>query len=188
VAAARSTWRLEQPGLDPRRLVFIDETWTKTNMARRYGRCRRGARLKAKVPQGHWKTMTFVAALRHDGITAPFIIDGAINGNSFKTYVAKCLAPTLRPGDIVVMDNLSSHKSPQIRTTIEACRANLRYLPAYSPDLNPIEMMFAKLKALLRKAAERSIQALWQRIGCLLDFFPAHECANYLKAAGYNSS
>lgn len=185
MAAARESWRNEQAKLDPASLVFIDETWAKTNMAPLRGRCRRGQRLIGKVPFGRWTTTTFVAALRHNGVTAPFVIEGAINGHSFRTYISKCLAPTLRPGDIVVMDNLGSHKSPKVRAAIEARGATLRYLPAYSPDLNPIEMMFAKLKALLRRAEERTTPALWDRIGSSLDLVSQTECANYFKAAGY---
>ena len=185
VAAAREVWREEQPDLDPSRLIFIDETWAKTNMAPIRGRCPRGKRLIGKVPFGRWTTTTFVAGLRHDGVTAPFVIAGAINGPSFLAYVAKCLAPTLRPGDIVVMDNLGSHKSPKVRAAIEKCGATLRFLPPYSPDLNPIEMMFAKLKALLRRAEERTVTALWDRIGTSLDHVSRQECANYFKAAGY---
>lgn len=185
MAAARVCWREEQATLDPARLVFIDETWAKTNMARLGGRCRRGKRLIGKVPFGRWTTTTFIAGLRHDGVTAPFVIEGAINGPSFRTYVSQCLAPALRPGDIVIMDNLGSHKSPMIRAAIEDRGATLRYLPAYSPDLNPIEMMFAKLKALLRRAEERSVTALWSRIGTSLDHIHPNECANYFKAAGY---
>jgi transposase len=181
-------WREEQPNLDPGRLVFIDETWAKTNMTRLRGRCRRGERLIGKVPFGRWTTTTFLAGLRHDGVTAPFVIEGAINGPSFQAYVTRCLAPTLRPGDIVVMDNLGSHKSPKVRAAIEAAGATLRYLPAYSPDLNPIEMMFAKLKALLRQAQERSIPSLWDRIGIALDHIRPDECANYFQAAGYTSA
>ncbi len=186
MAAARRRWRRERPRLDPRRLVFIDETWAKTNMARRRGWCRRGLRLKAHVPRGHWKTTTFLAALRHDRIDAPLVLDGPINGRAFTAYVEQFLAPTLQPGDIVVMDNLGSHKSAAVRTAIEERGASLRFLPPYSPDFNPIEQVFAKLKALLRKAAERSVDALWDRIGELLDEFPPHECANYLKNAGYD--
>ena len=183
--AARERWRDEQGALDPANLVFIDETWAKTNMAPIRGRCRQGERLIGKVPFGRWTTTTFVAGLRQDGVTAPFVIQGAINGPSFRAYVSKCLAPTLRPGDVVVMDNLGSHKSPKVRAAIEARGATLRYLPAYSPDLNPIEMMFAKLKALLRQAEERTVPALWDRIGTSLDLVSASECANYFKAAGY---
>lgn len=178
-------WQQSQKQLDLKRLVFIDETWAKTNMAPTHGRCRRGERLYAKVPHGHWKTTTFVAALRHDGIAAPFVLDGPINGECFLAYVKEVLAPTLSPGDIVLIDNLSSHKSAKVRATIEAEGAELRFLPRYSPDLNPIEMMFSKLKTLLRKASERSVEALWSRIGELLDSFPPNECENYFKAAGY---
>lgn len=185
MAAARQRWRTDQPGLDPARLVFIDETGSATNMARRYGRCRGGARLIGKLPHGHWKTMTFVAGLRHDRITAPFVIDQPMNATIFKTYVERCLAPTLEPGDIVIMDNLSSHKSQDVRDIIEARGATLLFLPPYSPDLNPIEQMFAKLKALLRKAAERSLDALWRTIGRSLDLFTPQECRNYFQNSGY---
>ena len=185
MAAARAAWKAEQPALDPARLVFIDETGAATNMARTHGRCRRGERLIGAVPQGHWKTTTFVAGLRQDGITAPFVVDGAMNGEIFLTYVERCLVPTLAPGDIVVMDNLSVHKVEGVRKAIEAAGAGLAYLPAYSPDFNPIEQVFAKLKALLRKAAERSVEALWQTIGRLLDHFSPEECANYFEHTGY---
>jgi transposase len=185
IAAERQCFRDGQKQLDPKRLVFIDETWAKTNMAPTRGRCRRGQRLYAKVPHGHWKTTTFIAALRHDGITAPFVLDGPINGECFLAYVKEVLAPTLSEGDIVLIDNLGSHKSPKIRKAIEAEGAALCFLPRYSPDFNPIEMMFSKLKTLLRRASERSIEALWNRIGELLDRFPQNECENYFKAAGY---
>jgi transposase len=185
VAAARALWREQQARLDPARLVFIDETWAKDNMARLYGRAPRGSRLLGKVPLARWATTTFVAALRHDGLTAPFVLDGPINGEWFRAYVEQVLVPTLKAGDIVVIDNLGSHKSPKIREAIEAKKASLLYLPAYSPDLNPIEMAFSKLKALLRKAAERSVDALWDRIGQILDEFTPAECANYFRAAGY---
>lgn len=188
MAAARERWRAEQETLDPARLVFIDETWAKTNMTPLRGRCRRGERLVGRAPFGHWTTTTFVAGLRQDGVTAPFVIKGAINGPSFQAYVTQCLAPTLRPGDVVVMDNLGSHKSQKVRAAIEAKGATLRFLPPYSPDLNPIEMMFAKLKALLRRAQERSLPALWDRIGTSLDLIHSTECANYFSAAGYASS
>ncbi len=153
VAAARDRWRRHQPAFDPARLVFIDETWTKTNMARARGRCRRGRRLIGRVPHGHWKTTTFVAALRHDGIAAPFVIDRPMNGSILRTYVERILAPTLASGDIVILDNLGSHKGNEVRKLIAARGARLLFLPPYSPDLNPIELAFAKLKALLRKAA-----------------------------------
>ncbi len=185
IAAERQCFREGQKQLDPKRLVFIDETWAKTNMTQTHGRCRRGQRLYAKAPHGHWKTTTFVAALRHDGVTAPFVLDGPINGECFLAYVKVVLAPTLLEGDIVLIDHLASHKSPKIRQAIAAKGAALRFLPRYSPDFNPIEMMFSKLKMLLRKASERSIMELWNRIGELLDHFPQKECENYFKAAGY---
>ena len=166
--------------------MFIDETWASTNMARRYGRAPRGERLRASIPHGHWKTTTFVAGLRLDGVVAPLVLDGPINAAAFEAYVEQFLAPTLQPGDIVVMDNLSSHKGPKVRALIEAVRAKLLYLPPYSPDFNPIEKLFSKLKALLRKAAERTVDGLWPAIGILLDAFTTKECANYFKAAGYD--
>jgi transposase len=178
-------WKAHQGLLDPARLVFIDETGTSTNMARLRGRCRRGQRLLAKVPHGHWKITTFVAALRHDAITAPFVIDEPMNATIFLAYLEQCLVPTLKPGDIVVMDNLSAHKNEKVRETIEAAGAELRYLPPYSPDLNPIEQAFAKLKAHLRKAAERSIAALWDRIGSTLNDFSPEECRNFFNHLGY---
>jgi transposase len=187
VAAARTAWQNLQPQLDRDRLVFIDETGTATNMARRYGRARRGARLIGRVPHGHWKTTTFVAGLRADAVTAPFVIDCAMTGAIFRAYVERCLVPTLAPGDIVIMDNLPAHKVAGVREAIAAAGAVLLYLPPYSPDFNPIEQVFAKLKALLRKAAERSIPDLWAAIGRLLDAFPAQECARYLTHAGYGS-
>lgn len=154
-------------------------------MARRYGRCLRGERLVAAVPHGHWKTTTFVAALRHDRIDAPCVIDAPMTGDLFLAYVEQFLAPTLSPGDIVIMDNLPAHKVAGVAEAIEATGAALRYLPPYSPDLNPIEQLFAKLKALLRKAAARTIDGLWDTIGLLLDAFSPDECANYLINSGY---
>jgi transposase len=154
----------------PRRLVFIDETWAKTNMTRTHGWNRRGEALIAKAPQGHWKTMTFLVALRCDEITAPFVLDGPINGESFLAYVEQVLAPTLKHGDIVVMDNLGSHKSAAINKAIRASGARRFFLPQYSPDLNPIEQVFAKFKKLLRKAEERTPDGVWRRIGALLEF------------------
>jgi transposase len=188
VAAARRTWRRRQPELDPRRLVFIDETSATTNMTRRYGRRKRGERLVCKVPHGHWKTSTFIAALRHDRVTAPLLLDGPMNGPSFKAYVEQILAPTLRRGDIVVMDNVSVHKVAGVRQAIEARGATLVYLPPYSPDLNPIELFFSKLKAILRKAAANSIESLWTVIGSCLKFFSPGECAAFLAHAGYRST
>jgi transposase len=173
--------------LNPDRLVFIDETWATTDMTRLRGRAPRGQRLVAPVPHGHWKTSTFVAGLRTSGLTAPLVIDGAMNGEAFLAYVEQMLAPTLSSGDIVVMDNLPSHKVAGVREAIERCGATLLYLPPYSPDLNPIEQAFAKLKALLRKLAARTVARLWDALGDLLDCFPPQECANYLANAGYGS-
>jgi len=173
--------------LDPTRLVFLDETWAKTNFTRLRGRSRRGTRLVAKVPHGHWKTTTFVAALRCDGLTAPTVIDGAIDGATFLAYVKQQLVPTLRPGDLVVMDNLSAHKVAGVREAIEAAGAQVVYLPPYSPDFNPIELAFAKLKWLLRSAAARSVDRLWALLGELVTCFRATECANYLRHCGYNT-
>jgi transposase len=175
-------WQL---GLDPRRLVFIDETWATTNLIRRYGRCPRDQRLVAKVPHGHWKTTTFLAALRHDGLYAPRVIDGAITGDLFRAYVQQQLVSTLQPGDLVILDNLSAHKVSGIRSGIEAAQARVVYLPPYSPDLNPIEQVFAKLRRLLQTAAERTITNLWRRIGACVDLFTPQECTNYLRHAGY---
>lgn len=188
ISRRRTQWRTYQGRLDPARLVFIDETWAKTNMTRRHGRAPRGARLIAKVPHGHWKTTTFLAALRHDRIDAPCLFDGPINGERFLAYVEQALVPTLKPGDIVIMDNLGSHKGKAVRQAIRAAGAKLIFLPKYSPDLNPIEQLFAKLKALLRKAAARTIEAVCAAIGQLLDSFTPQECANYLKNAGYAST
>lgn len=185
VAAARAAWIAAQPDLDPARLVFIDETGTSTNMARLRGRAKRGRRVVGRVPWGHWKILTFVAGLRRDGITAPFVIDRAMTRAIFIEYLRQCLVPTLASGDIVVMDNLPAHKGAAVRQIIEAAGAELRYLPPYSPDLNPIEQAIAKLKSHLRKAQERSIDALCQRIGKLLDLFHPVECANFLVNSGY---
>ena len=148
----------------------------------------RGHKLVAHAPFGKWRTLTFLAALRHDRIDAPCVLDGPINGESFTAYVTQFLVPTLSPGDVVIMDNLGSHKGAAVRRAIRAAGARLLFLPPYSPDLNPIEQVFAKLKLLLRKAAERSVEATWQRIGSLLDAFAPHECANYLRNSGYASA
>jgi transposase len=187
VAAARTAWANDQAKLDPDRLVFIDETGTSTKMARLRGRAPRGERLVGKIPHGHWKTTTFVAGLRSTALTAPCVIDGPMNGNAFLAYIEQVLVPSLKPGDIVVLDNLSAHKVPGVREAVEAVGGTLHYLPPYSPDFNPIEQLFAKLKALLRKAAERSVDGLWNRIARLLDAFPPAECANYFRNAGYAS-
>jgi transposase len=187
VARRRLRWKAYQDRLDPARLVFIDETWAKTNMTRLRGWAPCGRRLLAKVPQGHWRTLTFLAALRCDRIDAPCVIDGPINGESFRAYVEQVLVPTLRPGDIVIIDNLGSHKGKAVRRAIRAAGAKLFFLPPYSPDLNPIKQVFAKLKTLLRKAAERTVEATWKRIGALLRTFTPKECANYFRNAGYVS-
>jgi len=168
--------------------VFIDETWASTNMARCFGRALRGERLRMSVPHGHWKTTTFIAGLRRSGMVAPFVIDGPINRHAFETYVERVLVPELRDGDVVIMDNLSSHKGPRTRELIEAAGASLLYLPPYSPDFNPIENAFAKLKALLRKAAERTVEGLWTTIGTLVNAFSPVECTNYFAAAGYDAT
>lgn len=188
VAEARAVWKVGQGELDPDRLVFVDETGTFTNMARLRGRGRRGQRVIGRVPWGHWKTLTFVAGLRLGEVIAPFVIDRPMNGAIFVEYVRQCLVPALKPGDIVVMDNLPAHKRDEAVELIAAAGAELRFLPPYSPDLNPIEQAFAKLKAHLRKAQERSIDDLWRRIGSLLDLFKPAECAAYFLNAGYARS
>jgi len=188
VAAQRQQWRAEQPTLDPERLVFVDETWASTNLTRRFGRAPVGARLVGTVPYGHWKPTTFVAALRASGLTAPLVIDGAVNGDLFVASVRQVLAPTLRPGDIVVMDNLASHKRAGVRQALEAAGGVLRYLPPYSPDLNPIELAFANLKALLRQAGKRSVEELWTFLGQALDAFTPQECQNYFAHNGYSAT
>ena len=172
-------------GLNPSRFVFIDETWAKTNMTRPRARSLRGQRVIDYVPHGHWATTTFLAALRVGQLAAPLVIDGAINGDIFLAYVQQHLTPNLRRHDIVVMDNLSSHKVKGVREAIEAVGAKVVYLPPYSPDLNPIEQVFAKLKAHLRKHKERNVTNLWNRIGSLIDHFPPGECANYFRNCGY---
>ena len=185
VAEKRRAFIRRQPSLDPDHLVLIDETWAATNMARRYGRAARGLRLLAPVPHGHWKVTTLVAGLRRSGITAPCVFDGAINGERFRAYVEQMLAPRLRPDDIVLLDNLSSHKIAGVEDAITAQGARLIYLPPYSPDLNPIEQAFAKFKAALRKAAERTREGLWQTIGRTLDLYSPQECRNFFTKAGY---
>jgi transposase len=172
--------------LEPDRLVFIDETGASTKMARRHGRARRGERCRAPVPHGHWKTTTFVGALRLRGMTAPMVLDGAVHGSAFLAYVEQVLVPTLAPGDIVVMDNLPAHKPPAVRHAIEAAGAELRFLPPYSPDFNPIEMAFSKLKAVLKKAAARTVGDLWDAIAQAIDTFTPAECQNYFAAAKYD--
>jgi transposase len=184
----RQDWFDGQLDLDPARLVFIDETWASTNMARLRGRAPKGERLRAPIPHGHWKTTTFLAGLRLSGMIAPLVLDSPINAAAFLAYVEQILVPELSPGDVVVMDNLGSHKGPAVRQAIETAGATLLFLPPYSPDFNPIENAFAKLKALLRKAAERTIPGLWTTIGRLVDAFTPQECANYFAAAGYDTS
>jgi transposase len=181
----RAAWLQARPEFDPERLVFIDETGASTKMARLCGRAKRGHRCRAAVPHGHWKTTTFTGALRRSGMTAPMMLDGPMNGAAFLAYVEQVLAPTLRPGDIVVMDNLPAHKSAAIRAAIEATGASLLYLPPYSPDFNPIENAFAKLKAFLRKAEARTPDKLCDAIADGITRFSAEECTNYFAAAGY---
>ena len=171
--------------MDPASFVFLDETGATTNMARRYGWSARGERLVDAAPHGHWKTTTFLAGLRSSGIVAPLVLDGPMTGEAFLSYVQQFLVRELRPGDVVVMDNLSAHKVAGVAEAIRAAGASLMYLPPYSPDLNPIEQAFAKLKALLRKAAARTREALWTTIGQLLDTFSPDECQNYLTNSGY---
>ena len=185
VAEARARWVVWQAGLDPDRLVFIDETWAKTNMTRPRGRSLKGTRLVAKLPHGHWKTTTFLAGLRSSGLIAPLVIDGAVNGDVFLAYVQQHLVPTLRRSDIVIMDNLSSHKRAGIKQAIESVGANLVYLPPYSPDFNPIEQAFSKFKWLLKSAKQRSVSALWKTCGELIDQFTQQECINYFRHCGY---
>ncbi len=187
MARRRLQWRARQASIDPRRLVFIDETWTKTNMAPLRGWSLSGTRLKDNVPHGRWRTQTFLAALRHDCVTAPFLLDGPINGAAFLIYVERVLLPTLKSGDIVVMDNLGSHKSKAVRDTIRSVGAHRIFLPAYSPDLNPIEQAFSKLKALLRKARARTFDDISDGIRDLLGSFSPAECTNYLVNSGYAS-
>lgn len=187
MAAARALWRDAQPDLNPDRLIFVDETGASTKMARLYGRAPRGERCIAAIPHGHWKTTTFVGGLRLSGLTAPMVLDGAMNGPAFLAWIEQGLAPTLSPGDIVVMDNLPAHKPVAVRAAIESRGAELRYLPPYSPDLNPIEMAYAKLKALLKKASARTITALWSAISQAIPLITRKDCIGYFSAAGYGS-
>lgn len=183
----RAAWRDAQVDLDPERLVFIDETGASTKMARLYGRSARGSRCIAAIPHGHWKTTTFVGGLRTGGMTAPMVLDGPMDGQAFLAYVEQVLVPTLVPGDIVVLDNLPAHKPSGVRKAIEAAGAELRFLPPYSPDLNPIEMAYSKLKALLRKVAARSVEQLWTAIADALPNLSPSDCKAYFKAAGYRA-
>ena len=185
VQAARRAWSAAQPGMDVKHLVFIDETWTSTNLTRRYGRAPRGQRCIASAPYGDWQTTTFIGGLRHNQLTAPMVADGPMDGEMFLAWVRQFLCPTLRPGDIVILDNLSSHKVAGVKEAITAAQATLLYLPPYSPDLNPIEKFFAKLKALLRQAATRTIDTLWEQIGQVLNTLSSTECAHYFASSGY---
>jgi transposase len=185
VARRRAQWAKYQDRIEPERLVFIDETWTKTNMAPLRGWAPCGRRLQSKVPHGRWRTTTFLAALRHDRIDAPWLIEGPIDRESFTAYVARVLVPRLRPEDVVILDNLSSHKGKAVRQLIRSVDAKLFFLPKYSPDLNPIEQVFAKLKHLLRKSGPRTDEALSAAVAQLLQTFTPQECANYFKNAGY---
>ena len=186
MATERAAWKASQPEIDIHRLVFIDETGASTKMARLYGRSPYGQRCVAAIPHGHWKTTTFVGALRVTGMTAPMVLDGPMDGLAFEAYLTQVLVPTLKPGDIVVMDNLAAHKRAEVGIAIEAAGARLLYLPPYSPDLNPIEMAFAKLKSALRKAAARSIETLLDAIAAAVAAFTAQECLNFFTAAGYD--
>jgi transposase len=187
IARRRQRWRARQDHLDPRKLVFIDETWIKTNMAPLRGWGPRGKRLRGFAPHGHWRTLTFLGALRCDRLTAPCVFDGPINGQCFRAYVEQQLVPVLQQGDIVIMDNLGSHKSTAIRRMIRAAGARLWYLPPYSPDLNPIEQVFAKIKHWMRHAQKRTIDDTWRHIGSLVDTINPDECQNYFANAGYAS-
>lgn len=188
VAARRAEWLLLQAGIDLSRLVFLDETWAKTNMIRGYGRSLRGQRLVDHAPAGHWKTTTFVCALGGQGLFAPTVVDGAMNGATFLAYVQRQLAPALRSGEVVVMDNLSAHKVAGVREAIEAVGAVVVYLPPYSPDFNPIELVFSKLKWLLRSAGKRTAEDLWNFLGNSLDAFPPDQCRRYFRHAGYTAT
>ena len=176
---------MSQLGLDPRRLVFVDETWAKTNMARLRGRAPVGERLVAAVPHGHWRTTTLVAALDHRGVRCSTTVDGAVNRDVFEAFVGQVLVPTLSPGDVVVMDNLSSHKGPRVRALAEAAGARVLFLPPYSPDLNPIELAFAKLKQLLRSAGHRTMAALWADVQRMLDLITPADAAGFVRHCGY---
>ena len=185
VAERRAAWRVEQLSMDPQKLVFIDETWAKTNMTRLRGRAQRGQRLRAKVPYGHWKTTTLIGALDCDGIRCSMTVDGAINSDIFEAFVEQVLLPTLAVGDVVVMDNLSSHKSLRVRELIGSVGAELVYLPPYSPDLNPIELAFSKIKQRLRTQAYRTVESLWKCMQEVLDTISQTDAANFLKHCGY---
>ena len=184
----RDEWIAGQPQFDSTRAFFLDETWASTNMTRTHGRCPHGQRLVMSVPHGHWKTTTFVVALTLQGLVAPTVVDGPMNGDIFVAYVEQQLVPLLKRGDIVVMDNLSSHKRAAVKAAIESVGAELRFLPPYSPDLNPIEKAFSKLKSMLRKAQRRTITSLQDYLGQALDSFSPEECSNYFASCGYNTA
>ncbi|WP_298987502.1 IS630 family transposase [uncultured Roseibium sp.] len=186
VLRRREAWFDLQPDLDPARLVFIDETGANTKMDRLRGRALRGERCRAPVPHGHWKTTTFVGALRLEGMTAPMVLDGTMNGPALLAYVEQVLVPSPSPGDIMVMDNLPAHKPAAIREAIQAAGAQLRFLLPYSPDFNPIEMAFSKLKSFLKKTAARTTDDIWGAIATGIDLFTTTECQNYFSAAGYD--
>jgi transposase len=188
VQAARRAWSEAQPAMDLEKLVFVDETWAATNMTRSYGRAPKGCRCVASAPLGDWQTTTFLAGLRRHRLTAPLVVDGPMDGDLFLAWVEQFLCPTLQTGDIVILDNLSSHRVDGVRQALAAVGATLLYLPPYSPDLNPIEKLFAKLKTLLRKAAKRSTEELWKEIGELLNTVTTSECANYFASSGYVST
>jgi len=188
VAHRRQRWRSWQKRLDPEKLVFIDETWIKTNMAPLRGWGPKGERVRAFAPHGHWRTLTFLGALRCDGLTAPCVFDGPINGECFRAYVEQQLVPVLKPGDIVILDNLGSHKSAALRRIIQGIGARLWYLPPYSPDLNPIEQAFAKIKHWMRVAQKRTLEDTWRHIGDLVATIEPNECSNYFANAGYAST
>lgn len=185
VAERRAWWRVEQVRLDPTKLIFIDETWAKTNMTRLRGRAPRGERLIEKVPHGHWKTTTLIAALDHQGMRCATTVDGVVNGDVFTAFVNQVLVPALTPGDIVIMDNLSAHKVVGVREAIESSDAGVLYLPPYSPDLNPIELAFSKVKQLMRAAGHRLVEELWQDTQRILDAVTPSDASNFLRHCGY---
>ncbi len=187
ILSRRQAWFDAQLDLDTERRVFINETWASTKMERTHGRAVRGQGLRMSVPHGHWKTTTFVAGLRLTCMVAPMVLGGPINREAFDAYVQQFLVPDLRPGDIVIMDNLGSHKSPLVEAALKVAGAELMFLPPYSPDFNPIEKAFSKLKALLRTAAERTVEGLWNAIGRFVGAFTPQECANLFAAAGYDA-
>jgi transposase len=186
VRAKREAWPHTLAGVPAERLVFLDETGANTAMTRTHGRCPRGERLVFPVPAGHWKSTTFVAARRTDGLSAPTVVDGAMDRATFEAWVAQQLVPTLRAGEVVVLDNLSAHTGPRVRELIEGAKCRVVYLPPYSPDLNPIEKAWSKLKAKLRAAAKRTVDDLWRYLGEVFDAFTPEECRNYFRSCGYS--